>query len=80
MRILPSLGRPPHGIAGRALLLLVKRQRGHVATTDIVGPDVPLYLADAWFRDLSGRVDISNLTRRSFDMARHESTADRFRI
>jgi diacylglycerol O-acyltransferase len=47
MRIRPSLGRLPHGIAGRALLLLVKRQRVNVASTDIVGPEVPLYLAGA---------------------------------
>ena len=37
----------PHRSAGRALLLLVKRQRVNVATTDIVGPEVPLYLAGA---------------------------------
>jgi diacylglycerol O-acyltransferase len=47
MRIRPSLGRLPHGLAGRALLLLVKRQRVNVASTDIVGPEVPLYLAGA---------------------------------
>jgi diacylglycerol O-acyltransferase / wax synthase len=47
MRVRPSLGRLPHGIAGRALLLLVKRQRVNVASADIVGPEVPLYLAGA---------------------------------
>jgi WS/DGAT/MGAT family acyltransferase len=47
MRLRPSLGRLPHGIAGRVLLVLVKRQRVNVASTDIFGPEVPLYLAGA---------------------------------
>jgi hypothetical protein len=46
-RIRPSLGRLPHGLVGRALLVLVKRQRVNVASTDILGPEVPLYLAGA---------------------------------
>jgi diacylglycerol O-acyltransferase len=46
-RIRPSLGRMPHGLVGRALLVLVKRQRVNVASTDILGPEVPLYLAGA---------------------------------
>jgi diacylglycerol O-acyltransferase / wax synthase len=49
-KIRPSLGQLPYGIAGRALLVLVKRQRVNVASTDILGPEVPLYLAglDCW--------------------------------
>jgi diacylglycerol O-acyltransferase / wax synthase len=46
-RLRPSLGRMPHGLAGRALLVLVKRQRVNVASTDILGPEVPLFLAGA---------------------------------
>lgn len=47
IRIRPSLGRMPHGIARRVLLPLVKRQRVNVASTDIPGPEMPLYLAGA---------------------------------
>jgi diacylglycerol O-acyltransferase / wax synthase len=44
----PSLGIVPHrGIAGRALLKLVDRQRVNVTSADIPGPDVPLYFAGA---------------------------------
>jgi diacylglycerol O-acyltransferase / wax synthase len=46
-RIRPSLGRMPHGRVSRALLVLVRRQRVNVASTDILGPEVPLYLAGA---------------------------------
>jgi diacylglycerol O-acyltransferase len=46
-RIRPSLGRMPHGLVGRALLVLVRHQRVNVASTDILGPEVPLYLAGA---------------------------------
>jgi len=44
----PSLGIVPHrGIAGRAFLKLVDRQRVNVTSADIPGPDVPLYFAGA---------------------------------
>jgi diacylglycerol O-acyltransferase / wax synthase len=44
----PSLGMVPHrGIAGRAFLKLVDRQRVNVTSADIPGPDVPLYFAGA---------------------------------
>lgn len=38
---------PHRGIAGRAFLKLVDRQRVNVATADIPGPEVPLYFAGA---------------------------------
>lgn len=42
----PSLGSMPHsGIAGRAFLELVGRQRVNVTTADLPGPPVPLYFA-----------------------------------
>jgi WS/DGAT/MGAT family acyltransferase len=42
----PSLGKlPVHGIAGRAALKLVARQRVNVTTADLPGPTTPLYLA-----------------------------------
>jgi WS/DGAT C-terminal domain len=47
MRVRPSLGSLPRRIASRALLVLVKRQRVNVDSTDIFGPEVPLYLAGA---------------------------------
>jgi diacylglycerol O-acyltransferase / wax synthase len=44
----PSLGIMPHrGIAGRAFLKLVDRQRVNLASADIPGPEVPLYFAGA---------------------------------
>jgi diacylglycerol O-acyltransferase / wax synthase len=44
----PSLGKlPTRGIAGRAMLKLIDRQRVNVATADLPGPEVPLYLAGA---------------------------------
>lgn len=44
----PSLGWMPHrGIAGRALLRLVGRQRVNVTTADIPGPPMPVYFAGA---------------------------------
>jgi diacylglycerol O-acyltransferase len=44
----PSLGKVPHrGIAGRAFLKLVDRQRVNVTTADLPGPELPLYLAGA---------------------------------
>lgn len=44
----PSLGWMPHrGIAGRAFLRLVGRQRVNVTTADIPGPPMPLYFAGA---------------------------------
>jgi diacylglycerol O-acyltransferase / wax synthase len=44
----PSLGIVPHrGIAGRAFLKLVDRQRVNVTSADIPGPEMPLYLAGA---------------------------------
>jgi diacylglycerol O-acyltransferase / wax synthase len=42
----PSLGKlPTRGIAGRAMLKLIDRQRVNVTTADLPGPEVPLYLA-----------------------------------
>lgn len=44
----PSVGKMPHrGLAGRAFLKLLGRQRVNVATADLPGPQVPLYLAGA---------------------------------
>ncbi len=44
----PSVGKMPHrGIAGRAFLKLIDRQRVNVTTADVPGPQVPLYLAGA---------------------------------
>ena len=44
----PALGKMPHrGIAGRAFLRLLDRQRVNVTSADIPGPDFPLYLAGA---------------------------------
>ena len=44
----PSLGTLPHrGIAARAFLKLVNRQRVNVTTADLPGPWIPLYLAGA---------------------------------
>jgi diacylglycerol O-acyltransferase / wax synthase len=44
----PSLGKlPRRGIAGRAVLKLVARQRVNVISADIPGPEVPLYFAGA---------------------------------
>ncbi len=44
----PSLGMVPHrGIAGRAFLKLVDRQRVNVTSADVPGPEVPLYFASA---------------------------------
>jgi diacylglycerol O-acyltransferase / wax synthase len=44
----PSLGVVPHrGLAGRAFLKLVDRQRVNVTSADIPGPEVPLYFAGA---------------------------------
>jgi diacylglycerol O-acyltransferase / wax synthase len=44
----PSLGMVPHrGIAGRAFLNLVDRQRVNVTSADVPGPEVPLYFAGA---------------------------------
>ena len=44
----PSLGWMPHsGLAGRAFLRLVSRQRVNVTTADIPGPPMPLYFAGA---------------------------------
>ena len=44
----PSLGMVPHrGIAGRAFLKLVARQRVNVTSADIPGPEAPLYFAGA---------------------------------
>ncbi|HET7421398.1 MAG TPA: WS/DGAT domain-containing protein, partial [Candidatus Dormibacteraeota bacterium] len=44
----PSLGWMPHsGIAGRAFLRLVGRQRVNVTTADLPGPPTPLYFAGA---------------------------------
>ena len=47
IRIRPSLGRMPHGIARRILLPLVKRQRVNVASTDIPGPERPLFTPES---------------------------------
>ncbi len=42
------LGKVTHrGIAGRAFLRLVDRQRVNVSSADIPGPEVPLYFAGA---------------------------------
>lgn len=47
-RARPSLGVLPHrGIAGRAFLKLVARQKVNVITADIPGPAAPLYFAGA---------------------------------
>lgn len=47
-RARPSIGKLPHrGIAGRMLLKLIDRQRVNVTTADLLGPQVPLYLAGA---------------------------------
>ncbi len=44
----PDVGKLPYsGITGRALLMLIARQHVNVATADLVGPPVPLYLAGA---------------------------------
>lgn len=44
----PSLGRlPQRGVAGRAFLKLVRRQRVNVTSADIPGPDTALYFAGA---------------------------------
>ena len=44
----PSLGIVPHrGIAGRAFLKLVDRQRVNLTSADIRGPEVPQYFAGA---------------------------------
>ena len=44
----PSLGIVPHrGIAGRAFLKLVDRQRVNVTSADIPGPEAPLFFAGA---------------------------------
>ncbi len=49
----PSLGKLPHrGIAGRAFLKLVDRQRVNVTTADLPGPGIPLYLAGAQLLEL----------------------------
>lgn len=47
-RARPSVGAMPvHGLAGRALLKLIERQRVNVESADLPGPPVPLYLAGA---------------------------------
>ncbi len=44
----PELGKlPTRGIAGRAMLRLIDRQRVNVTTADLPGPEIPLYLAGA---------------------------------
>jgi hypothetical protein len=44
----PSLGIVPHrGIAGRAFLKLVDRQRVNLTSADVRGPEVPQYFAGA---------------------------------
>jgi WS/DGAT/MGAT family acyltransferase len=52
-RARPSVGAMPlHGLAGRALLKLIERQRVNVESADLPGPPVPLYLAGARLLDL----------------------------
>ena len=47
-RTRPSVGgMPVHGLAGRALLKLIERQRVNVESADLPGPPIPLYLAGA---------------------------------
>jgi WS/DGAT/MGAT family acyltransferase len=47
-RARPSIGAMPlHGLAGRALLKLIERQRVNVESADLPGPPVTLYLAGA---------------------------------
>jgi WS/DGAT/MGAT family acyltransferase len=47
-RTRPNLGKVPHrGMAARAFLWLIARQRVNVTTADLPGPQVPLYLAGA---------------------------------
>ena len=47
-RTRPSLGELPHrGFAGRAFLKLIDRQKVNVTSTNIPGPEAPLYLAGA---------------------------------
>lgn len=44
----PSIGKlPRRGIAGRAFLKLIDRQRVNVTTADLPGPQVPLYVMGA---------------------------------
>lgn len=44
----PSIAKvPSRGMAGRAALRLIDRQRVNVTTADLPGPEVPLYLAGA---------------------------------
>jgi WS/DGAT/MGAT family acyltransferase len=52
-RARPSIGAMPvHGLAGRALLRLIERQRVNVESADLPGPAVPLYLAGARLLEL----------------------------
>jgi diacylglycerol O-acyltransferase len=47
-RTRPPVGAMPvHGLAGKALLKLIERQRVNVESADLPGPPIPLYLAGA---------------------------------
>jgi diacylglycerol O-acyltransferase / wax synthase len=55
----PSLGKAPHrGIAARAFLKLVDRQHVNVSSTNIPGPEVPLYFAGAQLLEVFPMVQI----------------------
>ena len=52
-RARPSVGGlPTHGLAGLVMLKLIDRQHVNVATADLPGPPVPLYLAGARLAEL----------------------------
>lgn len=49
----PSVGKVPHhGVAGRAFVRMIDRQRVNVTTADVPGPQVPLWLAGARVREV----------------------------
>jgi diacylglycerol O-acyltransferase / wax synthase len=67
----PSLGMVPHrGIAGRAFLKLLDRQRVNVTSADVPGPEMPLYFAGARLLEgvPDGAADRKSVTRRGGDV------------